>query len=133
MAATQRGSNPQAVILETWGSDGQTPTLVSGSAPLPVSMSTSAVTATSVTCSNVATGASAIVAAAAATRKKLLLDNSGTVTIYLNNGAAADANKFPLAPGKGIELTAEEGTAQLEWRAYSSGAGVLGIVAVVIS
>ena len=133
MAATQRGSNPQAVILETWGSDGMTPTQVSGSAPLPVSMSTSAVTATSVTCSNVATGASAPVAAAAATRKKLLFNNAGSVTIYLNNAAAADANKFPLLAGQAVEFTAEEGTAQLEWRAYSSGAGVLGIIAVVIS
>ena len=127
------GNTPTSVILNQWDSAGNTPAPVSGSSPLPVSMSTSAVTATSVTCSNVATGASAVAAVAAATRKKLLFNNAGSVTIYLKNAAAADNTAFPLLAGQAVEFTAEEGTAQLEWRAYSASAGVLGIVAVVIS
>lgn len=127
----QRGSTPTPVIPGTWtGATTWTPT--SSAAPFPVYTAAApvAVTAGSVTCSNVATGASAIVAAASTTRRKLLLHNSGSVTVYLNNGAAADNTKFPLPAGSGIEFTSEEGTAQLEWRAYSASAGVLGIIVV---
>ena len=113
------------VVPHHWDSTGNSLSPTGSSSPLPVSMSTSAVTATSVTCSNVATWASAVVAAAAATRKKLLFNNAGSVTIYLKNAAAADNTAFPLLAGQAVEFTAEEGTAQLEWRAYSSGAGVL--------
>lgn len=127
----QRGSTPTPVIPGAWtGANAWTP--FGGSNPMPVTTSQSVTTATSVTCSNVATGASAVAAAAAATRKKLVFNNAGSVTIYLNNAAAADANKFPLLAGQAIEFTAEEGTAQLEWRAYSATAGVLGILAVLV-
>ena len=127
-----RGSTPTPIVPMVWDSTGNTASSVSGTNPLPVTTAQSVTTATSVTCSNVATGASAVVAAAAATRKKLTFNNAGTVTIYLNNAAAADNTKFPLLAGQSIEMTAEEGTAQLEWRAYSASAGVLGIIAVVV-
>lgn len=126
-----RGSTPTPVVPVLWDATGNTTNGVSPSNPIPVTTTGAAYTASSVVCSNVATGASAIVAAAASNRKKLVFNNAGTVTIYLNDAAVADANSFPLLAGQAIEFTSEEGTAQLEWRAFSASAGVLGIVSVV--
>lgn len=128
MPGYHRGSTPTPVLPGTF--NGNDFIAASSSAPIPVSPVPYSATASSVACSNVATGASAIVAAASTTRRSLTLYNAGTVAIYLNNGAAADNTKFPLPAGVGVVFSSEDGLAQLQWRAYSVSAGVLGIIAV---
>lgn len=124
------GNTPTWVVPSHFDSTGNTVVPASAADPLPVATSEGTTTAGSVTCSNVATGASAIVAAASATRRLIFFSNTGSVNIDLNNGAAADGTHFLLLPGDKLKLSAADGLAQLEWRSYSASAGNLSSILV---
>lgn len=126
-----RGNTPTQVVPSYWDATGNSLVPTTMATPLPVTTSEALVTPAGATvCSNVATGASAIVAAASATRKEVIFNNTGSVNINLNNGAAADANKFILLPGQPLTLSSSNGLAQREWRAYSAAPGNLSLILV---
>lgn len=69
--------------------------------------------------------APALVADANPTRVSLLVNNSGTVTVFIGFGSGVDAgNGFPLAAGQTLILY----NPTQVWAVVSAGTGLLGII-----
>lgn len=98
MGADQKGANPTPVIPTTWGVDGNTPTPVSASNPLPVSIAgaTSAAQGTQNTVD--VTNVTQVVKTTVQATKLLVLVNNGANDCYWSisgtavSGAAAATN-----------------------------------------
>lgn len=113
--ADQRGSTPTPVIPTTWGADGNTPTPVSATAPLPVDVVSSIEeepltdAASSQVTVAVDESPSVVLAAADPLRTMLWFYNDGPNTVYLNKDAAAvSTTGQPLVMGGTLILSGAE-------------------------
>lgn len=102
MGADQKGANPTPVIPTTWGADGNTPTPVSSSSPLPVAIAgaVSAAQGTQVTVD--VTNASQVVKTAGQATKLLVLVNNGANDCYWSISGTAVSGATAVANGGGV-------------------------------
>lgn len=116
MGADQRGNNPHPVIPTTWGADGNTPTPVSPTSPLPVSSAPTITTLTTGQLTATTTSGATSFVPALAGRKNLAIKNASTTQgVFVGNTGVTSGTGHYLGPGDSLTISAGDGAAALAY------------------